>query len=106
MRVPFNLGVEMSQLTSFWHDLYSSQNFVPAVVGVAASFAGAWGAQVAILRRDQRRELLASLRAVNEALALSFAISNNFLSLKNQHLIGLLERFRETEKNVKAHIQR
>jgi hypothetical protein len=96
----------MSQLSSFLHFVYDNQNFVPAVVGAAASFAGAWGAQVAILRRDQRRELLASLRAVNEALALSFAISNNFLSLKNQHLMGLLERFRETEKNVQAHLKK
>ncbi|MGX5830839.1 hypothetical protein [Mesorhizobium sp. 43Arga] len=96
----------MSQLTSLWHYLSSGPNFVPAVVGIAASFAGAWGAQVAILRRDQRRELLASLRSVNEALALSFSISNNFLSLKNQHVMGMLERFHETETNVKAHLLR
>ncbi|MER8411667.1 hypothetical protein [Mesorhizobium sp. M1342] len=96
----------MSQLTSLWHYLSLSPNFVPAVVGVAASFAGAWGAQVAILRRDQRREVLASVRAVNEALALSYAIGNNFLSLKNQHVKGMLERFREAESSVQAQLQR
>ncbi|MER9014518.1 hypothetical protein [Mesorhizobium sp. M0898] len=96
----------MSQLSSLLHFIYSSPNFVPGIVGVTASFAGAWGAQVSILRREQKREKLASVRAFNEALALSFAIGNNFMSLKSQHLMGMLERFRETEKNVQAHLQR
>ncbi|TPN70688.1 hypothetical protein FJ986_00190 [Mesorhizobium sp. B1-1-1] len=96
----------MSQLTNLWHYLYSSPNFVPSVVGVAAAFAGSWGAQVAILRRDQRKELLATLRAVNEAQALCFAIGNTFMSLKKQHLIGMLERFRETEKSFLAFLEK
>jgi hypothetical protein len=96
----------MSQLTSLWHSLYDSQNFGTAVVGVAASFAGAWGAQIAIFRRDQRREIIVTLRSVNEAQALCFAISNSFMSLKSQHLIDLLARFRECEKNFQVFFAR
>ncbi|RWF49752.1 MULTISPECIES: hypothetical protein [unclassified Mesorhizobium] len=87
----------MSQLTSLWHYLNSSQNVSTAIVGVAASFAGAWGAQIAIFRRDQRREVVATLRATNAAQALCFSIGNSFMALKKQHLIGMLVRFREME---------
>ncbi|UVK53051.1 hypothetical protein DBIPINDM_006502 [Mesorhizobium sp. AR02] len=96
----------MSQLTSLWHYLNASGNFSTAVVGVAASFAGAWGAQVAIFRRDQRREIMAILRAVNEGQALCFTIGNNFMSLKSQHLIELLARFRETEKRFESFLEK
>ncbi|MER8802451.1 hypothetical protein [Mesorhizobium sp. M0998] len=89
----------MSQVTSLWHTLISSPNFVPVVVaGAAASYAGAWGAQVAIFRRDQRREVVATLRAVNAAQALCFSIGNSFMALKKQHLVAMLARFREMEK--------
>ncbi|RUX29963.1 hypothetical protein EOA13_11305 [Mesorhizobium sp. M7A.F.Ca.US.011.01.1.1] len=96
----------MSQLTSLWHYLNSSQNVSTAIVGVAASFAGAWGAQVAIFRRDQRREIVATLRAVNAAQALCFSIGNSFMSLKKQHLIGMLARFREMEKQFADFIEK
>jgi hypothetical protein len=92
----------MSQLTSLWHYLDDSQNFGTAVVGVVASFAGAWGGQIAIFRRDQRREIIATLRAVNAAQALCFSIGNSFMALKNQHLVGMLARFREMEKQFAA----
>ncbi|RWN34171.1 MAG: hypothetical protein EOR97_05290 [Mesorhizobium sp.] len=92
----------MSQLTSLWHYVNSSPNFVPSVVGIAAAFAGSWGAQIAILRRERRREIIASVNSVNEAQALCFTIANSFMSLKNQHLIGMLQRFRATEARFEA----
>ncbi|MRX37240.1 hypothetical protein [Aminobacter sp. MDW-2] len=95
----------MSQLTSLWNYLNASPNVGTAIVGVAASFAGAWGAQVAIFRRDQRREVIATLRAVNEAQALCFAICNSFMSLKSQHLVAMLARFREIEKRFESFLK-
>lgn len=92
----------MSQLTSLWHYLYSSPNFVPSVVGVAAAFFGSWGAQVAILRREQRREVISTLNSVNEGIALCFTIANAFMSLKSQHLVEMLTRFRDLEKRFEA----
>ncbi|MEI8714774.1 hypothetical protein [Mesorhizobium sp. ISC11] len=87
----------MSQLTSLWHYVNSSPNFVPSVVGIAAAFAGSWGAQIAILRRERRREITANLNSLNESIALCFTIANSFMALKKQHLIGMVERFRATE---------
>ena len=87
----------MSQLTSLWHYLIANENFSTAVVGVAASFAGAWGAQIAIFRRDQRREIVATLKSVNEAQALCSTIGNTLMAMKRQHLLAMVEKFRALE---------
>jgi hypothetical protein len=92
----------MSELTSLWHYLYASPNFVPSVVGVAAAFAGSWGAQVAIIRREQRRDVIATLNSVNEGVAICFTIANTFMALKRQHLVDMLARYRDLEERFET----
>ena len=73
-----------------------SKDFLIAAIG---SFFGAWGAwmigDVAKKREDYKRDI----RAINTASALSFTISNEFMTLKKQHLRNMKEEYEELRNN-------
>ena len=75
-----------------WHD--AGWPIIVAIVSTFISaFAGTWGAQMIAEHIATRKELLAEIRSVNAALALSFNITNTFVAIKKQHVQQLFEEY-------------
>ncbi len=75
-----------------WHD--AGWPLILAIVSTfVAAFAGTWGAQTVAERIAARKELLAEIRSVNAALALSFNITNTYVTVKKQHVQQLVEKY-------------
>lgn len=62
---------------------------------LAGAGLGVWGAQRVALRASLRTELMASLRQLNALTILATTISNQAMSLKNQHIDELVARYLE-----------
>lgn len=65
---------------------------------LAAAFAGSYGAQYSINKKQNKDALLSEIRNTNSAIMAAFNISNTCLSLKTQHVKSLKEGF-ESQKS-------
>lgn len=87
-----------------WENLRAFLNsaFVSAFLSaLAGAGLGVWGAQRLAERSARRRELLEALRQANALVVLAATISNQALSVKNQHIAHLSETyFRERSAAV------
>lgn len=73
------------------------------VVALAASFAGAYGAQWIVEREGNKRRALEEIRATNAAITLALFISNVGLSLKRQHLDAMVRKYADDQTRREAH---
>jgi hypothetical protein len=85
--------VEVTQLSQFAKNLFSSA-FVTVVTGsLVGAFAGAYGGYMIVERGRVREELLKEIRNTNAANMVSFGICNSLLSTKQQFVKPLKEKY-------------
>src|SRR5262249_29178133 len=77
----------------------ASDAFNTLVGGAFGAFFGAWGAQVIISRGQTKQAMITELNSVSAALALCFAISNRFMSLKRQHIRALRDDYERERRD-------
>lgn len=91
----------MSWLSEFARWLWDWDQAGPFAAATAGAFAGTWGAQIAANRSARRIAVVSELRAINSALGVSFSIANTFINLKQQHIKGIIDRYRALERHHK-----
>jgi len=83
-------------LLNYWpllRDFFNS-SFTTSLVGsLAGAFAGAWGAQHIAERAKHRTQLLAEIRNINVAQSLTYILTSTFISMKQQHIKRMKEKF-------------
>ena len=80
----------------------SSSVFGAAIASAFGALFGAWGAQLAISRNQNRQSFITDSRNINAALSLCFSISNIYLSIKRQHVLPMWQRYIEQQKSFEA----
>lgn len=75
--------------------------FTTSLLGsLAGALGGAYAAQRIANRARAKEELLAEIRAVNSAIAVTFSIANLGLSIKRQHVHPLAKKHREDRTSL------
>lgn len=89
-----------------WDNLtaFANSEFVTALLGsLAGAAGGALAAQRIAERAKLREHLLEQIRNSNASIEIAFGICNTCLSLKEQHVKALKERYEEQRAGVHAH---
>jgi hypothetical protein len=71
----------------------SSKAFIAFIASVCGAAAGAWGAQAAINRSQNRQAMIKELNAVRSATLLCFTIANSFITFKAQLTKPMREKY-------------
>jgi len=75
---------------------FLNSNFVIALTGaLAGAFAGAVGAHVFASRAEKKRLALEEIRNTNAAIMITYALTNNFIILKKQHVGDVVKSYRD-----------
>jgi hypothetical protein len=76
--------------TNFWSFLNSE--FISAMLGaLAGALAGAYGGAWIVERQGQKKRLVEEVRATNIAISLSIFTMNAILTIKKQHIQGMVD---------------
>lgn len=76
-----------------------SDVFGTLVAGAFGALFGAWGAQLAISRAQNKQALIGEINAVRSAHMLCFSIINRFLSMKRQNVVPMQTKYSEQRDN-------
>lgn len=81
---------------------FLNSNFSAALFG---AFAGAWTAHHIAMRSERQKRLRDEILGVNAAIVLATNISNTFISMKRQHVLGMSKLYRRSfDEFVATHI--
>jgi hypothetical protein len=82
---------------------FLNSTFISAFLSaLAGAGLGVWGAQTVTERSTRRKELLDALRQANALVVLASTISNQALTMKNQHIAPLCETYFEERKAAES----
>jgi hypothetical protein len=96
----------LAGIWTYAKDFLNSNFFIAIAGSFAGAFAGAYGAQWIVERGKERDEILTEMRNTNAATVVSFAICNTFVTMKQQQIKPLKERFDTQKRNLLEHIEK
>jgi hypothetical protein len=88
-----DLAAIWGSASAFLNSNFFTASFTAIVGSFAGAFAGAYGAQWIVERGKERDEILTEMRNTNAATVVSFAICNIFITMKQQNIKPLKDRF-------------
>jgi hypothetical protein len=85
---------------------FANSNFTTSLLGAGfGALAGAWAAQRIADRAKLREQLLHEVQSTNTAIELAYVICNNYLNLKEQHVLPVQQRYDQQASEIDAHAQ-